>query len=253
MEQFKEGMVIQIKQDRYKELPSFIYGQIMEININWAYELAVKVFDRENKNSSKGYYYFDTQDAIPVEIESMYPMTLSSRCSGKELTRAEAQSYLINNFCKNKEEKKVMKSKQLVKGYKVASVAFSQAFDDTDKYGTPKCDGPLVYYALYDDNISAGDYVLCMTGHHGQAIAQVREVFDGPIVDDLDVNYGREIICRIDYDAYIDRQHKLERIDELKKKMAKKKEELNELAIYQALAMTSPEMADMLKELKELV
>ena len=264
MEQLKEGTYVQITQDRYEELPSVIYGKIMAINTNWDYEIAVSVFGKENKNSSKGYYYFDMQDVVRIDIDvnSMYPMTIyGGRCSGKELTRAERVAYL-NSFYGNKfeppipfkkEEKKVMKNKQLVKGYSVASVAFGAFNGETDKYGTPKCDGKLVYYALYDDGISAGDYVLCMTGHHGQALGQVREIFNGSIVDELEVCYGREIICRIDYEAYLNRQHKLERIDELKKKMAKKKEELNELAIYQALAVTSPEMADMLKELKELV
>ena len=193
------------------------------------------------------------QDVVPIDVESMYPIQLSNTYSRK----AFLNSFYGNKFEPpipfNKEEKKVMKNKQLVKGYSVASVAFGAFNGETDKYGTPKCDGKSVYYALYDDGISAGDYVLCTTGHHGQALGKVREVFNGSIVDELKVYYGREIICKIDYKAYLNRQHKLERIDELKLKMAKKKEELNELAVYQALAATSPEMADMLKELKDLL
>ena len=129
---------------------------------------------------------------------------------------------------------------ELLKGYKIATVRFR---DFKSEYKD-------VQYALYDTSIVPDDSVLCATGHHGEVIGTVIKI--DAYEDDV-VKYGRQIICKIDYSSYKERLKKLERIKELKLKMDKKKEELNELAVYQALAATSPEMAEMLKELKELI
>ena len=129
---------------------------------------------------------------------------------------------------------------ELLKGYEIATVRFTDYKGDYND----------VPYALYDTNIIPGDSVLCATAHHGEAVGKVIKIED--YEDDV-VEFGRQIICRVDYSKYTERLKKLERIKELKLKMAKKKEELNELAVYQALAATSPEMAEMLKELKELI
>lgn len=134
-----------------------------------------------------------------------------------------------------------MKNKQLLKGYKKAAVRFETSNGYND-----------VWYAMYDDVADINDAVLCMTGHHGEVIGIVKaiEPFEN---DNINVDYGCEIICKIDYSAYHDRQKKLERIAKLKTTMAKKKAELDELAVYELLAKQSPEVAVMLKELKELL
>ena len=134
-----------------------------------------------------------------------------------------------------------MKNAQLLKGYKKAAVRFRNDTGYSD-----------VWYAMYDNVANVDDAVLCMTGHHGEVIGTVVaiEPFEN---DAVNVDYGREIICKIDYSAYYNRQKKLERIAKLKTVMAKKKAELDELAVYELLASKSPEMTDMLKELKELL
>lgn len=132
----------------------------------------------------------------------------------------------------------IMKNKKLLKGYKIAIVKF-----EVTEVEVP--------YALYDESITVDSHVLCMTGHHGQAVGKVISIT--PDTSKYSVEYGREIICKIDYTDYYKRQEKLKRIDELKLAMAKKKEELAELAVYEALALSNPEMASMLKELKELL
>lgn len=145
--------------------------------------------------------------------------------------------------------------KKLLKGYKIAEVCFAnygeRAKDSVDRPNVDLSkDGYL--YALYDNSIGEGDIVLCCTGHHGHVIGQVRNVIN-TWSEDAKVEYGREIICKIDYTAFEERQAKLKRIDTIKKTMAKKKAELDELAVYELLAKQSPEMANLLSELKELL
>ena len=140
-----------------------------------------------------------------------------------------------NYYEKIKKENKIME--QLIKGYKTIIV------DSNDTSAKA--------FACYDDSIKEGDAVLCMDGQN-EVKGIVRTIF----ADDAEkpeVKYLREVICKIDYSAYHDRVERRAKIAKLKAAMAKKKEELNELAVYQALAATSPEMADMLKELKDLL
>ena len=102
-------------------------------------------------------------------------------------------------------------------------------------------------YAAYED-YAEGDYVVVHTGHHGMAIAKVNSLY----ADDK-VEYGREIICKVDMTAYNDRKARAKRRSELKGKMEAKVKELQETAIFEMLAKEDAGLAEMLKEFKELV
>lgn len=101
-------------------------------------------------------------------------------------------------------------------------------------------------YAAYED-YTEGDYVVVNTGHHGMAIAKVNSLY----ADDK-VEYGREIICKVDMTAYNDRKARAKRRAELKSKMEAKVKELQETAIFEMLAKEDAGLAEMLKEFKEL-
>ena len=126
---------------------------------------------------------------------------------------------------------------ELIKGYTTVIVT-----SGTNSYAV----------ASYEESISVGDTVLFTDDRNQELKGEVVKVFDTN--DDIpNITHAREIICKLNYSAYFDRVERKKKIAKLKDAMAKKKEELNELAVYQALAATSPEMADMLKELKELL
>lgn len=105
----------------------------------------------------------------------------------------------------------------------------------------------LYTYAAYED-YAEGDYVVVHTGHHGMAIAKVKAMG----TEDDKVEYGREIICKIDMTAYNDRKVRAKRKAELKGKMEAKVKELQETAIFEMLAKEDVGLAEMLKEFKEL-
>ena len=102
-------------------------------------------------------------------------------------------------------------------------------------------------YAAYED-YAEGDYVVGHTGHHGMAIARVKAMG----TEDDKVEYGREIICKIDMTAYNDRKARAKRKAEIKSKMEAKVKELQETAIFEMLAKEDAGLAEMLKEFKEL-
>lgn len=225
-------------------------GNIVAIGSTWEVQYQVRLIGKNNPHSGKGYYYFDTDDIqkMPDDIPSMYPTSIFTG----ELDWDETKFKEILNARYGRRSNKM---KKLLKGYKIAEVCFANYKEiGQDVINKPKIDltkdGYL--YALYDNSIGEGDIVLCCTGHHGHVIGQVRYVINA-WGEDAKVEYGREIICKIDYTAFEERQAKLKRIDSIKKTMAKKKAELDELAVYELLAKQSPEMANLLSELKELL
>lgn len=245
------GDVVRIRNARiYGDVEVGDIGTIVSIGWTWEVQYQVRLINKSNPYSNKGFYYFDKDDIekMPDDIPSMYPTTIFAENAPWD----EIKSKLLNARCG---KGATMKNKQLLKGYKIAEVCFANYKEvGQDVINKPNVDlskdGCL--YALYDNDIVEGDIVLCCTGHHGHVIGQVKNIFD-IWSEDVKVEYGREIICKIDYSAFEERQAKLKRIDTIKKTMAKKKAELDELAVYELLAKQSPDMAKMLKELKELL
>lgn len=107
-----------------------------------------------------------------------------------------------------------------------------------------KRDFVFAAYEPYEVN----DYVAVKSGHHGFVIAKVT------VVENVEapVQYGREIICKIDMTAYENRKARAKRKAELKDKMEAKVKELQETAIFEMLAKEDAGLAEMLKEFKEL-
>lgn len=234
----KVGDVVCISSKRYDELPHNAIGEIYRINPGWLHPYVVRAKEHFNSRSQRGHYYFDIDEISKLDIPSAYPNTLLSNS--------------IINIKFGEKENKIMKNKQLIKGYKKVAVKFHTAVNE---YGIPtenlEKEKIATLYALYDATVNIGDFVLCATEHGSHTIGQVTKFFEDDA--EVEVTHGREIICKIDYSNYVERQDRLKKVEKLKAAMQKKKEELNELAVYQALAATSPEMAEMLKELKELL
>jgi hypothetical protein len=145
-------------------------------------------------------------------------------------------------FWFSKENLKIVKERDkdyMLSGYKVATIEFKDGSNPNSEY----------YYALYDDDIGIGDYVVVHTGHHGMSIAEVVNI-DKDKPDR--VLYGREVIDKIDLDKYNERKEKAAKIKELKNKMETRVRDLQKTVIYEILAEKDPELKSMLDEMKRL-
>lgn len=123
----------------------------------------------------------------------------------------------------------------MLSGYRVVKVSFP----DSDN---------AVNYALYDENICVGDYVVVSTGHHGLAVGIIGEICD----DTEKVRCNREVVCKADVNAFFDRKKKAERLAALKIEMDAKVKELQKNLIYEALAERDESLRALLDEFKEL-
>lgn len=133
----------------------------------------------------------------------------------------------------------------LMGNYNVAQVQFIEGTNTTKSY----------YYALYDNDIVIGDYVVVKSANHGMGIAKVHEIYcDDYIIQEMrnSCNAGREIIAKFDMTAYEQRQNNREQAKKLKADMEKKIQEVQELALFELMAEKSPELKEMLEKYKEL-
>lgn len=129
----------------------------------------------------------------------------------------------------------------MLKGYIAAGVSFIHGHNRDTVYP----------YALYPDlHCQVGDKVVVMTGHHGMSLAEIKSIGDLP-VDSVD--YGREIICKVDMAAYVERKARAEKLACLKKEMDAKVRELQSVALYEVLAEKDPALKAMLDEFKSLL
>lgn len=109
-------------------------------------------------------------------------------------------------------------------------------------------DGRYIY-ACYDPEIAEYDMVVVRTGHHGFALAQVFEVAPANAEP---VKYDREIVARVNCDAYYARQEKAGKLAKLKATMDEKVQALQQVAVYEQLSEKDPELKSMLEEFKAL-
>lgn len=102
-------------------------------------------------------------------------------------------------------------------------------------------------YAVYDETINIGDICVVKSAHHGMGIARIMGI--DPKSDEKII---REVICKCDFSAYEAREAARRRMDELKRKMAARAAQLQELALYKMMAAEDASMAELLKEFEGL-
>jgi hypothetical protein len=127
----------------------------------------------------------------------------------------------------------------MLKGFKVAGINF---VDSPSK--------SVYAYALYDDNVFPGDIVVVQSGHHGIGLGRV-EWIDGEMSTKA-VEFGREVISKVDFTAFNERKEKAEKLEKIKAAMDEKVKELQSYAIYEMLAEKDPDLKSMLDEFKTL-
>lgn len=137
---------------------------------------------------------------------------------------------------KNTEEK----SMKFIGNYKVALVQFLQGTNTVKGYA----------FALFDDDIGVNDTVLCDTSN-GYGVAKVTDII--PNKEYNGVAPTKEIICKVDFSAFEQRQTNRKQAQELQKEMDKKVQEIQELALYEMMAAKDPELKEMLEHYKQLL
>lgn len=115
------------------------------------------------------------------------------------------------------------------------------------------------YYALFDDDVCAGDHVL-VTGAANGNLMVVKDVLDVAANEErLPKSITAEVICRVDFGAYNQRLTVRKEADELRKKaenirkqLNNKRKEIEARKDDEYYAEIDPEYAKLLNELKEL-
>ena len=174
-------------------------------------------------------------DSIAVKVDGMYN---KSSKYGAYYFHAKELEHAHTSVEETRKESKIMEGK-----YLIADACYVSINDD----GSPKENTNVFEFALYDTTITEGDFCVAKSKTHAFDIVRIlglREKSDEAIT--------REIVCKIDFSAYAKRLDDRKRRDELRKAMAKKAAQLQEIAMYQMLAESDPVMAALLKEYKEL-
>lgn len=122
-----------------------------------------------------------------------------------------------------------------IKNY--ANIAMAQFLNDR------RSPAPLYEYANFDPDLKVGDCCVVMSAHHELGIAEVvdfKATPEQPVV--------REIVGKFDKAAYDARVSAREKATELKAKMEARAKQLQDLALFQALAQNDAEMAELVQE-----
>lgn len=102
-------------------------------------------------------------------------------------------------------------------------------------------------YANFEPDLKVGDLVVVKPAHHDITVATVTEIHEG---DHFTVQ--REIIAKVDTEAYDSRVAVRKQAAELKIKMEERARQLQDVALYKMLAETDPAMMELLKEFQAL-
>lgn len=113
-----------------------------------------------------------------------------------------------------------------------------------DKYTNTK----TYEYANFDPDLNVGDVCVVKSAHHGLGIAKVIE-----IVDTKDVVTQREIIAKVNVDAYKERLANRAKAAELKTKMQERVKQLQDIALYKMMAENDATMSELLKEYQDTI
>lgn len=166
-------------------------------------------------------------------VRSTYEGRVTVNFDGIKNTRSSYGCFYFNvSQLKHYEGDKTMEG-----NYRIASIKFLEGTNEDKTYR----------YALYDEGISIGDICVVKSAHHGLGIARVVD-----IEAKTDEKIVREIVCKCDFSAYEAREAARKRMEELKRKMAARAAQLQELALYKMMAAEDASMAELLKEFEGL-
>lgn len=124
--------------------------------------------------------------------------------------------------------------------FKVVKVKFLNGTNTSTEYE----------YAMFDD-FEVGDTVVVASAHHGLGIAKISAII--PREQAITKTFEREIVSKVDMETYETRKKNRNRMQELKRQMDKRVNDLNQLALFEMLASKDDELCKMLGEYKSLI
>lgn len=193
-------------------------GMMGTIKSTYYQRLAIELDELANPRSSYNCFYYTESQVRPTRHEDFT----------EDFTQQTEKEYAQGG---------VIKMEKKTGNYRIAIIHFMDGNNKQKGYE----------YACYDDLILEGDKVVVMSAHHGIGVAEVTA-----FVDNRGQDIYREIICRADFSAYEERVAKRAEQKELLKLMQKRSAELQELTLYETLAKADPEMAELLKQYKNI-
>ena len=122
-----------------------------------------------------------------------------------------------------------------------------------NKVAVIECNSNLdLHYALYDDDIKVGDYVLVT----GKLCSQIKQIKNIITIDEARESYKDNIIaevkCKVDLSAYDQRVKNRIEAEKLRQKMDEEIKKMDELNKYEMYADRNPVLKEMLEQLKKL-
>lgn len=105
-------------------------------------------------------------------------------------------------------------------------------------------------FACFDTALKIGDAVLVMSGHHGFALAII--ISARPKTHEDDTKITREVISHVDLESYNARLMNRRAAADLKKQMEHRAKELQDIVLYETLAVNDAKMLDLLTQFKNL-
>lgn len=122
-----------------------------------------------------------------------------------------------------------------------------------NKVAVIEINGTDYHFALYDDDIQVGDWVL-VSGNCNARLLMVKEVITKDEAKErFNKDITAEVICKVDLSAYDTRVENRKRAEKLRKEMDKKIAEMDEMNKYVLYAEKNEDLAKMLAEYRELV
>ena len=107
----------------------------------------------------------------------------------------------------------------------------------------------IYHYALYEGTeATIGDICVAKSAHHGFGLVCIVDIQPKSNED-----ITREIVCKADFSAYVEREACRKRKAELVSEMKKRAATVQEILIYKNLAASDPVMAELLCEYEKLV
>jgi hypothetical protein len=164
-------------------------------------------------------------------VRSIYVEVLLD--SGQVKSYMESSLKFVDVY--GKEETKMLINEK----YNVATVKFLYGHNLDKEYN----------FALFDKDVTEGDFVLCDTTN-GYSVGTICKI---TYPSEFKTKVTREIICKIDFSAFEKRKRIRKEKLELKEKLDAAVAENKDLAIYQTIAQGNPEVAKLLEQYKALL
>lgn len=189
-----------------------------------------KTDDRVKVTNPRFESYNQTGTVMQVTGTSCYVL-MDNTCSRRCYKFQNLQ--LVEN---NQEEQKMA----ITGDFKVVKVKFLNGTNTNTEYE----------YAMFDD-FEVGDTVVVASAHHGLGIAKISAII--PREQAITKTFEREIVSKVDMETYETRKKNRNRVQELKRQMDKRVNDLNQLALFEMLAAKDDELSKMLGEYKQLI